>query len=434
MTSRPASAHPLDTDLLDYVEGVADRAATDLIKEHLRGCVVCRIKRQRLAGVPPMDFVDPRSVVVPNFTPLATEPASPEDAQPGELWLTTGDEAAMVLVRSVGRGGGVVVVPVALDIEVADDSVLVLDEQASPLPVPIGIWESLVVSVPTAALSARVVGRADVELLAVGVDDAGVSRGTPLEGAADPRHEVRQYLVDRLTALDAYDEEAGEDDDEESFTPERLFEVVRSELSWRRPWCDVQRLVSLPVPDELADLWVGVCRVVDFTTHVAVVQMPSGLSTQRDIHHAQALLVRLNASALAVCTPATDVIDLYDPPTLFGATELPAGTRSAGPLISGMSMVDTLDKYLEQKRLPLSVVAGPAHLAPRVDVSAVLAAAVDTAVNEAIARASRFGTEKRAGYERLGSWKTQLTETLRAAHEPGFDPAAIEALVEEDTR
>ncbi|HEX9992466.1 MAG TPA: hypothetical protein VGB14_06025 [Acidimicrobiales bacterium] len=433
MTTRPDSAHPLDADLLDYVEGVAERASADAIEAHLRGCVVCRIKRQRLTGVPPMHFVDPSTVVVPNFTPLATEAVSADDAQPGELWLTTGEEAAIVLVRSIQRSGdGVVVVPVAFDIEVADEGTLVLDETASPLSVPLAIWVTLLVSLPSTALAERLVTSSDVNLVGIEPDGEHIWRGTPLEGPTDPRHEVRQHLVDRLAALDSYDDEP-EDDDSES-TSDSLCATVRTELSWRRPWCDVQRLTSLPVPDELAETWIGVCRVTDFTTQVAVVRMPERLSTQRDVDHAQALLVRLNASSLAICISPGDSVDLYDAPSLFGATYLPAGDRSSGPLLTGFSLVDTLDKYLEQKRLPLSVIAGPAHLAPYVDVRAVLASAVDTSANDAISRASRFGEDKRAGYRQLGALKAKLAGTLHRALEPDFDPAVIEALLEEDQR
>lgn len=431
MSIRPASAHPLDTDLLDFVEGVADRAVASNIEAHLAGCVVCRIKRQRLSGAPPMDFVDPTTVVSPTFERLTTEDEVPENAKPGQLWLTTGEEPALVLVRSVRQSGdGVVVVPVALDLEVADDAVRVLDGSASPLPVPIAIWDTLVVSLPVTALAERVATRGDVDVSDVGATGPGVSRGTALEGPADPRHEVRQYLLDRLTALETYDDEDPTDSADE-LSPTRRFETVKNEFEWRRPWCDVQRLGPLPVHPDIAESWVGICRIVDFTTHVAVVQTNSRLSTARDFDQAQALFVRLNVSALAVCTASTDVADIYDPPSLFGAIELPEGTRSAGPLISGLSLVDALDKYLGQKQVLLSTIAGPTQHAPTIDVAAVLGSAVEAAVDQTAGRAPRLRDEKRSGYEQLTPWKQQLARTLRRALEPDFDPAVIERLIDE---
>jgi hypothetical protein len=374
------------------------------------------------------------------FDVIAVERPAPEDAQPGELWLTAGDDAAMVLVRSVrANGSSVVVVPVVFDVEVADGSAVVLDENASPLAVPIAIWETLLVSLPTTALRERVVvTRPNVDLLhGLSKTAPGVFQGSPLEGPTDPRHEVRQYLIDRLTALDPYEPDDGGDDqagDETDRAPEALLKLVQDEFAWRRPWCDVAPLPSLPVDQAVAHLWIGVCRIVDLTTHIAVIQVANGLSEPREFANAQALLVRLNASALALCTPATDLVDLYDAPTLFRAIELPEGQRASRPLISGLSLVDALDKYLGQKRLPLSAIVTTAHRAPRVHTDAVLAAALDRAVDDTVARASRLAPEKRAGYEQLARWKADLKRTLTAALEPDFDAAMIERLVQGDDR
>ena len=55
MYSYPAS-HPLDTDLLDFVEGGLDDAARSAVDSHLANCPLCRIKLQRLTGVAPMEL------------------------------------------------------------------------------------------------------------------------------------------------------------------------------------------------------------------------------------------------------------------------------------------------------------------------------------------------------------------------------------------
>jgi hypothetical protein len=226
MYSYPAS-HPLDTDLLDFVEGVLDGAASRVVETHLASCLLCRIKRQRFTGVAPFELTDVRDVRVPEFGAIEVEDAPGTAARRGELWLTNADEAMMVLVRSVRENDyGIVVVPVTLDIEVADSGALILDASASPVAVPIGIYDRLAVSLPSSALFGRVIPlRSDIDLLALVAGEPGVSRGTPLEGSEDPRLEVRQYLSDRLVALDSYETDAGNGD-----SPPSDADFRRSEL------------------------------------------------------------------------------------------------------------------------------------------------------------------------------------------------------------
>src|SRR4051812_25294017 len=102
--SRQSAAHPLDADLLDYVEDSCDPTTAEVIAKHLTECLVCRIKSQRLSGAPPMDFVDVRMLTIPEFGVIELEHASGSEAQRGELWLTASDDATMVLVRSVRAG------------------------------------------------------------------------------------------------------------------------------------------------------------------------------------------------------------------------------------------------------------------------------------------------------------------------------------------
>jgi hypothetical protein len=201
--SIPATArHPLDTDLMDLVEGTLSPDAARSVEAHLAGCVLCRIKRQRLTNEAPIDFIDVHDVEIPSFGRIATVDVSPATALPGELWLTEGDEAVMVLVRKVlDPLLGLVVVPVTFDTEVADSGTVVLDATASPLGVPLAIYDAMVSSLPLYVLRNRVVPVRDVDLLNLAVGEPGVSRGSALEGPGDPRHEVRQYIADRLTAL-----------------------------------------------------------------------------------------------------------------------------------------------------------------------------------------------------------------------------------------
>lgn len=435
MTSHQASRHPLDADLLDFVEGTCDDVVGDAIAAHLTECVVCRIKRQRLTGAPPMDIVDVRQLTIPPFGRIELEHASGAEAQRGELWLTSGDDATMVLVRSIRADkSSVVVVPVTLDIEVADHGSIILQTQASPLAVPIVIYEDLIVSLPATALVEHVVpARLGADLLELRVGDVGVSRGSALEGPADPRLEVRQYLVDRLVTLDPYQPAR---DSDESISFDRTAQVValREELQFRRgPECDIQELTTLPVLAETSAEWIGIARVTDFAVRIIVIETPTGLIDDRDFSSAQALITRLDCSALAVRTPMNDAVDLYDAPTLFRAFELPEGTRASAPLISGLSLPDAVAKYLDQKRVQ-PFVSQTSHRAPRVDAKEVLAGEVAKAVDSTVKRASRLGPEKREGYKRLQSAREKLARVLVAALEPEFDPQSVVNVIEDERR
>ena len=210
--SQPTSTHPLDTDLVELLEGTLDPGKAATVEAHLDRCLLCRIKRQRLSGIPPIDSADVGDLELPAFGRIDVEDADGTEAAPGELWLTSADDASMVLVRSIRENNwGVVVVPVILDVEAADSSTLVVDETVSPIETPIAIYERMTISLPTTALATRVIFTRELDLLALSDGDLGITRGSPLEGAGDPRREIRQYLSDRLVALDPF---LSEEDDE----------------------------------------------------------------------------------------------------------------------------------------------------------------------------------------------------------------------------
>jgi hypothetical protein len=415
----------LDTELLDYVEGACDAETAASIDSHLAQCLLCRIKRQRLSGAPPMELTDVRSVVTPDFVVIDVEPG---DGKPeaGELWLTDADDATMVLIRSVrADGDGVVVVPVTLDVEAADQRAITLDQSASPLAVPLAIYEDLAVSLPTTALAERITPRVDVDLLSLTDDHEGVSRGAPIRSAADPRLEVRQYLVDRLTALDPYDATQPDEEAAASDTPPRIA-LLRDELLIRRgPNCDVQELRTLPSGTTTPSGWSGIASVSDFTVRLLVIETPHGLQESPDFMAAQALVTRLAASAVAVCTPDADTADVYDAPALFRAFQLPEGTRSSEPIISALWLPDAIAKYLDQKRVVLSTIGLSPQHAPRVDAAAVLTNEVALAIDATVKRAPKLGAEKKDGYLQLPASRTDITVVLERALEADFDPQWI---------
>jgi hypothetical protein len=424
----------LDTELLDYVEGACDVETADSIDSHLARCLLCRIKRQRLTGAPPMELTDVRSVVVPEFAVIDLAPGEGKP-EAGELWLTNADDATMVLVRSIrADGNGVVVVPVTLDVEAADQGAMTLDQSVSPLAMPLAIYEDLAVSLPLAALAERIAPRVDVDLLSLTDDHEGVSRGSPIRSATDPRLEVRQYLVDRLTELDPYETTRPDEQAAASVTPPRVA-LLRDELLLRRgPNCEVQEMRTLAPDATTPSAWIGIARVFDFTVQLIVIETPRGLHEPSDFTAAQALVTRLAASAVAVCTPDADTADVYDAPALFHAFQLPEGTRSSAPIISGLWLPDAVAKYLDQKRVVLSTIGLSPRHAPRIDARTVLANEAVRAIDATVGRAPKLGAEKKDGYLQLPAWRADVAAVLQRALDEGFDPQWIADAITGDNK
>lgn len=428
----PMVMHPLDTDLLDFVELVGDVATKQLIKAHLADCVICRIKVQRLRNSNLIEVTPLGEMTAPSFAPLEVEDVASESARPGELWLTAADEAAMVLVRSVrGRGSGVVVVPVITDVEVADRGARIVDATASPVGVPIAIYDRLVVSLPSAALLGRIVPTKDVDVLALTDGDLGVSRGSPLEDPSDPRIEIRQHLIDRLTALDPLLSSVGDDPELPESSPAEAALSLRDGLAvYRGDWCVVEALEDFPSLPRRPLGWAPVARVSEFGIRLIVVRTPGGLTNHSDFVAAQALLLRLDASAVVVTNGFSDTVDLYDPPTLFEGFEVPAGERTSYPLLEGLSLVDAIAKFLDRKSRSAFAFGSSGVHADVIDVEQVLSAQMAQSIAAAVKNASRLGEDKKRGVLRLDGLEDDLAEALKAALRSDFDVAAITAIVD----
>ena len=140
-------------------------------------------------------------MLVPEFELVVARSEDPACAGPGDLWVTAGPESFVVLVRSISDEDAIVV-PVVIDIEMADDECTVIPADLSPLGTAISVYGRLRVNVPARALDRRIVPLRTVDLLDLpGID--GAFAGLPIQWQGDPRLEVRQRLVDRLLVLQA---------------------------------------------------------------------------------------------------------------------------------------------------------------------------------------------------------------------------------------
>lgn len=420
-----ASAHhPLDADLLDLVDGTLPLEAALAVDAHLARCVLCRIKRQRLMSEPPTDVVDLGASDVPRFRPVDSVDAPPVTAEPGELWLTGGDEAVMVLLRQFLDPSLSLVVPVTFEVEAADSETVVLDADASPLGVPLAIHDGMLWHLPLDVLRSRVVPARAVDLLAVTVGQPGVSRGRPLEGPADPRHEVRQRIADRLLDLSPVDSGTASPD---GTTEVDGFGPVRAQLQHlQRSGSTVEPFAT---PAGCPDGWRGLGRVIERHLSILVIGTPAGLTTEPDYVAARGVAVRWHASALVVCSPEGGTVDLYTPKGLYDAMQVPLGHRSPEPTVSGLDLIDSVAKFFDLHPLWHVPSASETRPVPSIDVSELLERNGRVAAADLAKRTVR-GAGKREAYKRASTQSDELAAILQRALAGTLAPEDIQALAE----
>lgn len=420
------SAHPLDTDIFDLIEGSLDAASAKLIEAHLEQCLLCRIKRQRLSDAPPIDFADVAGLMVPEYSRIDVQDAFGVEANRGELWLTVGDEAVMVLVRSVrtAPATGLVVVPVTFDVEAADDETIVLDEAFSPVDAPLAIYEQLTVSIPASALASRISLVRDVDLLALDAGQPGVTRGSAIDGPTDPRLEFRQYLTDLLTSLDPIVTDQS-DEQPSPVSISAVFAEMVEHLEFNRgtaTYVDPLELQGVGVPAG----WTGVAVIDELMVRVVVIDTPSGLTDDVERQAAEEIFTKWHASALAVCTTwISEMAEMYDYAGLVGRIALDSGLRSSGPLFM-LPVNDAVSKFLDQRT---SVPTTPGRSAARgapVDAHAILNQQVAGALASVVARGqSATIKSKSAGLTAVGTSLDALAEVLQQAFTEGFDVQSV---------
>ena len=436
MSAHASNRHPLDTDLLDLVEGALDATAAQAIEGHLIACVLCRIKRQRLGAAQPVAFTGFNDVEAPAFGAIEAVDVPAEEAQVGDLWLTVGDESTMVLIRRVLDGDlGLVAVPVTFDVEVADSGTLVLDASASPLGVPIAIYDGMLSSLPTRTLQSRVVPLRAVDLLHIDAGDPGVTRGPELESLADPRHEIRQYIADRLTQLAPIDD----DDDEGPGDPGQPIDLPipagTDYPTFRQDLDDLQAegLTVEPSPalSECPSEWVALGEIRRRYQVVAVIGTPAGLVSDSDFVAARRLALRWHLSALVICPREGTTVDLYAPENLYDGFALPSGSPNRQPFVDTHGLRDSVLKFLGVREAWNVPSASDTDSVDRVDVAELLQRFTREEVS-GLANA-RVQTEKRQGWRSAATRADRVADVLRDALEGDFNPAKIAELAEEDT-
>ena len=419
--------HPLDVEIADLVDGLLDPKIHNAVEVHLAQCLLCRIKRQRFVGQPCVELMSPNDVEIPKFNLIETQDEQDTVVQAGDLWITKGSDGIVVLVRSVDANDAIVV-PVVVDVELADDECQIVPAKLSPLGVSISVYGRLRVNIPVSALCRKIVFSCSTDLLNLS-DIEEVFVGLPIEGPDDPRLEVRQWLTDHLTSLSSHQSESRYPIDSASLAE---LHRLREALNGLRPSAHIESLVDLRIPDASEREWTGIARVEELGVVVLVIDTPLGLTDQSDFLAAHTLLTRCNASALAVAASGTsDLCDVFDAPGLFGALQVLNGDREHKSQISDMPLSDAITKYLDNKlRVPYGT--GTADRGTHVKVERILSHKITAAVDSTVAIGNRAKIEaKKAGYRSVGESVEALKDVLSDALSDGLYPDEIASIAGE---
>lgn len=207
-----AHVHPSSGELLAALDE-PDRATSTL--EHVNECLACRVRLARLRSAsdlaPASEDIFQRLVEASTPLPVVVADlvaAASGEPQPNEIWRAGRHEALLVWVRHVFDDGVADVVPLVLDVELADQQSVLVSADATPLAMKTAAIVALRTHVHPDAFLNRVgdldISREVSEVLTSvqeGRRPSGVPVGPPISDDRDQRLEYRQALRDLLAEL-----------------------------------------------------------------------------------------------------------------------------------------------------------------------------------------------------------------------------------------
>lgn len=372
-----ANIHPSSSELLAALHG-PDRAASTL--EHLDECLACRVRLSRIRGTsgPATASADSLQRIMEVSTPLPEVLADvvlggqDGEPQPNEVWRVGRSEALLVWVRRVFEDGVADVIPLVLDVELADQESVVVGANATPLAAETVALVALRTHVHTGAFLNRVgildIGKHVTEVMTAvreGRRASGVQVGPPIDDDDDQRLEYRQALRDLLGELSP-SVWLGTEDDLEAGPERRVsqptanrsldeIDVVKTDLGERLPGVHCRDVEQHFVTVDEAVHATSVLKVLYLDTAVLVATLHgTSLTSFPQIEAVAAAcqkmtLIESDADAVAVAIPEDNWQTLlFATAHMRGAVELPSGAHT-GPTttLEGYGLVDTLCKHFE---------------------------------------------------------------------------------------
>jgi hypothetical protein len=430
----------------------ADEAA------HLAECVECRVRAARTAragGLPvPSDsalarITGSQTRIGPAISAASLAAHTDASPQAGELWRIGGDEASLVWVRRV-LDGAVDVLPVVLDVDLADDQTLLLPAWSTPLGLDLAVVTAVRAHVHPDAFLFRLYDLGQQVAADIGEVMAAAREGRPAEQATvgppivdpdDQRIEYQQTLADILADLGpaAWQRRQERSRGESTADPE-LYRLVERELVLRHHRCTVHESLRVLAVLPNRSLLQAVARIGYADTSVLLAALPNwSVEPAADLASACRHLIAQEpgASAVAVCGGAPEYLTVVvDASDMRGAYEPPSG-RLEPPLnrMETMHVVDALAKYLDTHD-PVWEDVDAEIVVTATDLGAAARAAAAAAVADLAAQGRRAITPaKKQAWAALPSRTAEVlanvVDRLVAGEPPG---AVLDALLGEDPR
>lgn len=361
--------HIPEARLYAYAHGELIGEAS-VVEDHLASCLVCRVRLNRLRGakLPPIDEATTRALVeaevaVPELLQRSLSMWSADSPQVGDLWrVGTSSQAFLVWIRRV-LDESALVIPVALEDELADEYSLIVPKDESLLGVDVILLTTVEGQIDRRSFIQRI-GELDVadkvsrlrEARREGrAADGDCLVGSSIDTVEDQRIEYQQLVADLLgdCSPEAYalDEATDVADD---FDLAAYWSRV-AEIAWRRPDARVESQAIERVEVEAGHELLAVGRVVDPAASVVMALLigPRAPDYQSLPSLAESCgeLMRKHHECdwVAVSVPDSDWTTVaLDVTSTISAIEPPSGER-VPPRVPGepLPVVDALFKLLD---------------------------------------------------------------------------------------
>jgi hypothetical protein len=415
---------------------LAGHAADPAIGQHLAACVACRVRAARLwhelaPGEPADDAVarileasSPGPAILASFS--AERDAGPP--RPGDIWRIGRDEPILGWVRQV-FGDAIDIIPVVLDIELADQESVFLPPESTPLGMPLALLTGIRGHVGPRALLQRIgyvhAFAAVKEVMAAARDGRmpnGVAVGPPIASDDDQRVEYRQVVADLLADL------APDTWTDDGPPGSELTELLSAELSLLNSSAQVRPISLHREPVSTAISLFPCARVTYLDTSLTVAAL-AGASLEEVLRSPSALagaclnVARLepDAGAIAVTGRVPGGLDwsavVLKVADLRAAYETPTGRKMA-PRIARepLPVIDAVMKYLDGQAPAWEVTEPVTTRIDGIDIAGLAGrSAADAVANVRVQyRRARTPAKKSAGDRLPGDLAARLADGIEA--------------------
>lgn len=371
-----ANVHPTSNDLLTTAQ---DPGGATWTLEHLEECLACRVRLSRIreaAGLEParsdsLQRIVQASTPLPDLLTSIVADSQDRTPQPNDIWRVGRSEALLVWVRKVFEDGAVDVVPLVLDVDLADQESVIVDAELTPLATETAAMVALRTHVHIDSFLNRV-GSVDIRaavnevMTAVreGRRPSGVRVGPPIVDDDDQRLEYRQALRDLLGVLtpsvwleahESFDEDTDTATEQTPGQSPHGLDTIESHLDERLSGLQLreveQQRVTVDGSVHLTSLRMITC--LDTTVLIAILdgrdlskfpEITAIAEACQELTHTEPIV-----DAVVVAIPVGDwQAVLFTRAHMRPAVELPGGTLK-GPIatLEGYGLVDTVCKYFE---------------------------------------------------------------------------------------